>query len=193
MLKGTSLMITIRPAILSFVTLLSLTANAQAAPYSQTTPGSAAGQAQPMPQFSSYGSVQQIRRFTGEQDFMYQSQELKAPVAASYLPQCGSDSKYIGGLSYPRLKGRQCFVMRYLARETNAVLMQRYKDSLTQNGWVINQSQSNDKQLAALRKDNGLYLTLSVNPCSKQGYHSSFEIKCLSAASVPNSMIQSKS
>ncbi len=125
-----------------------------------------------------------MKRYNGSQNYMYQTLELKSPVSAPYLPGIQSGSKYTGGVYYPRLKGRQCYVMRYLAKESAHELTRKFRDSLMQNGWQINEMQTNAKQLTATRKCNGLYLTFCVYPASKPGYKSSFEIKYLSAGAV---------
>ena len=134
------------------------------------------------------GSVQParpIRRFTGAQNYMYQTLELKAPVSIANLPDGKSrGAAYTGGVYYPRLKCGQCYVMRYLSKDSATEVMRFYRDQLMQNGWQINDTQTNTKQLTALRKNDGHYLTLCVYPSSKSGYRSSFDLKYLSAGAV---------
>jgi hypothetical protein len=126
-----------------------------------------------------------MKRFTGGQDYMYQTQVLKDPIQTSALPQYrGNGAKYTTGLYYPNLKGRQCYIMRYLAKESDREIMHSYRDSLVQNGWQVIDTQTNARQLTATRKANGLYLTLFVYPSSKPDFKSSFEIKYLTSGAV---------
>lgn len=126
-----------------------------------------------------------IRRYTGAQNYMYQTLELKAPVSISNLPDAKSrGAEYTGGVYYPKLKCGQCYVMRYKSKDSTTEVMRFFRDQLMQNGWQVNDSQTNTKQLTALRKNDGHYLTLCVYPSSKAGYRSSFDIKYLSAGAV---------
>lgn len=126
-----------------------------------------------------------VKRFTGQQDYMYQTMELKSPVNLPFFPAYrGNGASYTSGLYYPRLKGRQCYVMRFLAKENSFEIMHNYRDSLLQSGWQISAMQTNSKSLTAVKKDSGLYITLSAYPSCKPGFKSSYEIKYLSAGTV---------
>jgi hypothetical protein len=152
----------------------------------QYSSNASSGQSSVCPRLN-VGADRPLRRFTGAQDFMYQTQELKAPVSLSYLPAYrGNGASYRSGIYYPHLKGRQCYVMRYLAKDSPLALLQNFKESLLQNGWQISELQTNSKGLTASRKSNGLYVTLYVYPSPKPEYRSSFELKYLSCGSIQN-------
>lgn len=125
------------------------------------------------------------RKFNGSQKVSYRAADLKDPVAAPYLPAySGQGSKYTGGVYYPYLKGRQCYVMHYLAKDSRPVLLHSYKTSLINSGWQIDAMQSGTNRLTAIRKENGLCLSLYANDSSVKGFKSSFEIKYLTNGSI---------
>ena len=177
----------IRAALLMAAALLisnSTNALAQSAPAANSVqPGFMAG--------ARMGGMQQqqqqrpMRRYTGQQDYMYQTQELKQPVSLPYFPNYrGQGSSFTSGVYYPKLKARQCYLMRFVGKESPYEIMRLYKESLAMSGWQVNEAQTNQKQLTATKKDSGLYLTLCAYPSSKPGFKSSFEIKYLSAGAV---------
>jgi hypothetical protein len=134
---------------------------------------------------ASYASTSFVRRFNGSQKASYKAVDLKDPVSAPFIPAyVGQGAKYNGGVYYPYLKGRQCYVMNYLAKDSARDVIRNYRNSLAQNGWQIDALQSGVNGLTAIRKDNGLCFSLRANQSSVAGFKSSFEIKYLTAGSV---------
>ncbi len=171
-------------AVLLTVAMLSGSSTAVLAQSSTTMPVAGDG-FRAMPQVNC--AERPVKRFRGQQNYMYQTMALKAPVSLPNLPAYrGQGASYQSGVYYPKLKARQCYLMRYLAKETPAEIMKMYKNSLMQNGWQINEHQTNGKQLTAAKKDSGAYITLCACPSSKPDFKSSFEIKFLSTGSVQN-------
>ena len=123
-----------------------------------------------------------VKRYTGTQYGMYETQKLQSQVSLQSLPEyCGRNGKatFESGFSYPRLKAGQCVVMRFLSKDRTEDVMLYYRGSLQQSGWQVNEMQSNSKQMTATRKQDGLICTFCVFPSFQPGYRSSFEIKYL--------------
>lgn len=125
-----------------------------------------------------------VKKFTGAQNYMYETHALKSPASLPQLPEYRGGSKFESGLYYPKLRTGQCYLMRYQGKERAAEIMRSYRESLLQSGWEINVTQTNSKQLTAARKKDGLYCTLCVWKNGKPGFKSSFEIKYLATGSV---------
>lgn len=126
-----------------------------------------------------------FKRYTGSQNSMYETQPLKAAMHIQGVPEYrGKGASFENGLCYPRLKGAQCVISRYQAKDKPQELMDNYRSLLLENGWQINNMQSNSKQLTAAKKKEGLYLTVCVFPSSKPGFKSSFEIKYLATGAI---------
>jgi hypothetical protein len=123
-------------------------------------------------------------RYNGQQNSMYSTQPLSSPISIAGLPTYNGGSTYESGLNYSQLKAGQCYIMRYSAKDRADRVMKSYKDSLTQYGWEINQSQTNAKQLTAAKTKEGLYVTFCVFPSSKPGYASNYEIKYLATGVI---------
>lgn len=129
-----------------------------------------------------------LKRFNGSQNSMYYTERLTAPVSAHGLPEYrGKGAKFESGLNYPKLKTGSCVLMRYFCKDRQDEIMRSYRESLQQQGWQINDSQTNSKQLTASKRKEGIYLTLCVFPSSKQGFQSSFEIKYLMTGALQTS------
>ncbi len=123
-------------------------------------------------------AMRPIKRFTGAQRYMYSTVTLKEPVSLRDLPQYPGQNKFTGGLNYSQLKTGQCYLMRYVAKESSREVMELYKHALIQAGWKINERQTNAMQMTAA-KGNGLYCTFCVFPSCEAGYKTQFEIKYL--------------
>lgn len=168
--------VTISTSALALLIITGLSASAQ-------TYGSAANGQNAFAGMSSQAI--QCRRFNGSQRHSYRAVALKDPVSAPYLPPYyGQGARYIDGVYYPYLKGRQCYVMHYLAKDSNSDLIRNYRESLLKNGWQIDPMQSGLGGLTAIRKENGLCVDIHVKPTSVMEFKSSLEIKYLTNGSV---------
>lgn len=125
-----------------------------------------------------------LRRYTGTQNYMYDTEALKSPVSAANLPNYQGSANFSGGLNYPKLKTGQCFLMRFLSKDRPYQVMKSYRNTLLQYGWQINERQTNSKQLTAVMPKDGLHVTFCVFPCSKDSYNCSFEIKYLATGQM---------
>lgn len=150
------------------------------------------GQAQAQPNAAASAQYQYrpvLKKFNGSQNYMYETQALKSPVQMPNVPEYSGrqPSQFESGLTYPKLRTGQCILQRYLARENNYEVMKSYRNSLIQNGWQINDQQTNCKQMTASKKREGLYCTFCVFPSTKPGFRTSYEIKYLSTGMVTRS------
>lgn len=111
-------------------------------------------------------------------NYMYCTEPLKAPENLPCLPEYrASELKFASGFYYPRLKTGKCYVMNYLAKDPMLKVLESYRSALVQQGWTIDDAHATQKQLTAIQKKEGLYLTVTASPTLTPGYKTSFEIQ----------------